>query len=319
MHTPLVSIIVITYNSAKYVLETLESAKNQTYQNIELIISDDCSQDNTIDICRKWLTENKYRFVNSRLITVEQNTGIPANCNRGVKASNGEWIKLIAGDDYLSPDSIKIFVEYCEDRKDIKIVAGKMLSVNNNKEILLINPIDKDLIFFSYDAKKQYKRLLKRSFNFAPAAFIKRQLIEDVGFFDENYKYFEDLPMWLKICGGGIKIHYLDQAVVNYRIGENSMINNRKTFYNLSFMSSYYDFKRKYIFKIIPYYDIVFYQSQLIEFINYKVMVNIFDNKRTPIASKFKYFIFLFSFNRYWYFIKDFFSKASNLLKTTKS
>ena len=56
---PLVSIIVITYNSAKYVLETLESAKNQTYQNIELIISDDCSIDNTVDICTRWLNENK--------------------------------------------------------------------------------------------------------------------------------------------------------------------------------------------------------------------------------------------------------------------
>lgn len=71
---PLVSIIVITYNSAKYVLETLESAKAQTYQNIKLIVSDDCSTDNKIEICRKWLEKNKGRFVRTELITVEQNT-----------------------------------------------------------------------------------------------------------------------------------------------------------------------------------------------------------------------------------------------------
>ena len=59
---PLVSIIVITYNSSKYVLETLESAKAQTYQNIELIVTDDCSNDNTVEICRKWIEENKERF-----------------------------------------------------------------------------------------------------------------------------------------------------------------------------------------------------------------------------------------------------------------
>lgn len=52
---PLVSVIVITYNSSKYVLETLNSVAAQTYDNIELIISDDCSKDNTVEICRNWL------------------------------------------------------------------------------------------------------------------------------------------------------------------------------------------------------------------------------------------------------------------------
>lgn len=59
MYNPLVSVIVITYNSAKYVLETLESIRVQSYQNIELIISDDCSKDNTIDICRNWIGKMK--------------------------------------------------------------------------------------------------------------------------------------------------------------------------------------------------------------------------------------------------------------------
>ncbi len=51
----LVSIVVITYNSAKFILETLESSKAQTYKNIELIISDDCSTDNTVEICQQWI------------------------------------------------------------------------------------------------------------------------------------------------------------------------------------------------------------------------------------------------------------------------
>lgn len=55
MKNPLVSVIVITYNSSKYVLETLNSVAAQTYDNIELIISDDCSVDNTVEICRNWL------------------------------------------------------------------------------------------------------------------------------------------------------------------------------------------------------------------------------------------------------------------------
>ena len=75
---PLVSIIVITYNSSKYVLETLESAKAQTYQNIELIVSDDCSTDNTVEICQNGSKTKNDLFV-MKLITVEKHRH-PANC-----------------------------------------------------------------------------------------------------------------------------------------------------------------------------------------------------------------------------------------------
>ncbi|GAB1452027.1 hypothetical protein MASR2M47_20830 [Draconibacterium sp.] len=103
---PLVSIVVITYNSSKFILDTLESAKEQTYQNLELIITDDCSTDNTIEICQNWIEKNSYRFVNTELITVEKNTGTAPNANRGLKVSKGEWIKFIAGDDFLLTNCI---------------------------------------------------------------------------------------------------------------------------------------------------------------------------------------------------------------------
>lgn len=94
----LVSVVLITYNSSKYVLDTLESVKNQTWDNIELIISDDGSTDNTTAICSNWLSENQNRFYNALLITVDENTGIPSNCNRGLRATKGEWLKTISGD-----------------------------------------------------------------------------------------------------------------------------------------------------------------------------------------------------------------------------
>ena len=82
---PLFSIIIVTYNSSPYVLETLESARAQTYQNIELIITDDCSIDNTVNICREWIDKNKERFVRTELITVEQNTGILPTLTGAIK------------------------------------------------------------------------------------------------------------------------------------------------------------------------------------------------------------------------------------------
>ena len=79
--TPLVSISLLTYNSDRFVLETLESVKAQTWQHIELIISDDGSTDQTVMICSNWLVENQQRFNKTQLITVAQNTAIPSNWN----------------------------------------------------------------------------------------------------------------------------------------------------------------------------------------------------------------------------------------------
>ena len=80
---PLISIIAITYNSAKYIVELLESAKAQTYSNIELIISDDCSTDDTVAVCNSWIVKNTTLFNKLTLITAEKNTGIAPNVNRG--------------------------------------------------------------------------------------------------------------------------------------------------------------------------------------------------------------------------------------------
>ena len=138
MNNPLVSIVVITYNSAKYVLETLESAKQQTYCNIELIITDDCSTDNTVDLCDQWLETNKKNFVNVQLLIGTENVGIPANLNKGIKIAHGEWIKSIAGDDILHEDCICNFIK--EYKGNSLVVIGNSFNFyldNKCKKIFL--------------------------------------------------------------------------------------------------------------------------------------------------------------------------------------
>ena len=95
----LVTIGVLAYNSAKTILETLDSIALQTYDNIELIICDDGSTDNTLVVVKTWLKEHVSNFYRTEIVTVNQNTGTPANCNRLLKHSNGEWLKMIAADD----------------------------------------------------------------------------------------------------------------------------------------------------------------------------------------------------------------------------
>lgn len=122
--TPFISVIVPTYNSSKFFKATLESVKEQNYSNIELIVSDDCSTDNTVLLFEKWIKENQRIFKNAILITSPINTGLTKNCNRAFNSAKGEWIKYIEGDDLLNANCIQNYVDYIKNSKfdDISVL-----------------------------------------------------------------------------------------------------------------------------------------------------------------------------------------------------
>lgn len=224
---PLVSIIVITYNSSKYVLETLESAKNQTYKNIELIISDDGSQDETIVLCRNWISKNKEEFVRTELISVPSNTGIPANCNRGIKSAHGEWVKLIAGDDILSEECIALNVEYVRKKgfPDIMVISN-MVSFKDGdkfyKEGKLLIPEILWIFEDGISSSIQYQYAIKYYLGNTPTLFIAKRILTDISF-DEKYPFMEDRPFAINATKKGYTFHYLNATTVYYRISENSV------------------------------------------------------------------------------------------------
>lgn len=223
---PLVSVIVITYNSSKYVLETLESIKVQSYKNIELVITDDCSTDETVDICKKWLDENHSFFIDTKITSVSKNTGISANCNRGVKKANGEWVKIIAGDDALYKDGIENLLTFALLNK-AKVIHSDYESFMNSFMPEFINVRSKKYNYYMTSnlasAKEQHSFLLWNYNIVAPTVLINKELLCMVGLFDERIPMIEDQPMWLKLTEKGIKIFYLEKKTVKYRISENSV------------------------------------------------------------------------------------------------
>lgn len=277
---PLVSIIVITYNSAKYVLETLESAKAQTYQNIELIISDDCSKDNTVAICKSWIKKNKARFIKTELITVEKNTGTSANCNRGVKVAQGEWMKLIAGDDALYEDAIENLLSFAL-LNNAMVVHSNHDTFNKSFEpkfkINNIRTHNYHMTSNLASAKEQFSFLLWTRDVHAPTVLINKELLYEVGFFDERISLFEDHPMWLKITLNGNKIFYLEKKTVKYRIHEDSVterINRTRVIPNTE-----YQVVKMYKYYVLP--NVNFITSIFIryEMIRRYIVFNTFLNK----------------------------------------
>ncbi|GEM_PF-449159 len=216
---PLVSICIITYNSADFILETLNSAKNQSYSNIELIISDDASSDATVEVCKNWLEENANSFVRTELISIKQNTGIPANCNRAVKTAQGKWIKLIAGDDILLPSCISDNIEYITHHPETQILFSALKSftvINGEKNFL--DPVKLPQSFLSLDANQQFVEIIfGKMEGVTPTAFIAKGLFEKLDYYDEVYKLAEDYPFWLKCTTNGYRFVSMDKTTVLYR------------------------------------------------------------------------------------------------------
>lgn len=251
-NNPLVSIIVITYNSAKFVLETLESVKAQAYQNIELIISDDCSKDGTIEICREWLKDNKDRFVNTQVITVENNSGIPANCNRGVKAAKGEWIKLLAGDDALIDDSIEQVINYTSSNKNINVLATQVNVYDSNfdeKSFLRFQPIESEYLkIYSRETnvKQQIEFILKGGYHSAPGFFVKKEVFNKINYLDESFRLIEDIPMYLRFGLTDIKIDFYPIRTVKYRKSDTNLTFSHTDFILPKYMKDYHRALNKY-------------------------------------------------------------------------
>lgn len=222
---PLVSVVVITYNSAKTVLETLDSIAYQTYQNIELIISDDYSTDNTVEICKEWLTNNKSRFVHTRFISALKNTGVAGNANRGYYVATGDWIKGIAGDDLLLPECIEKNVEYVKEHLDTQLIFSKIIPFGS---LNYINSRFYSVFLKGYGCLQLSDReffYLIRLNNFLPAstAFIKKKLFIDLGGFDESIPLLEDWPFWIKASWNRIHFHFMPIHTVKYRMLDSSL------------------------------------------------------------------------------------------------
>ena len=229
MEKPLVSVTVITYNSSKTVLETLESIKEQTYQNIELIVSDDCSTDNTVEICRNWIEQNKDRFVHTELLTVDKNTGVSGNLNRAESACMGEWIKGIAGDDILMPNCIQECMDYVKEHPKTVYLFGRCKAFGADEEYC--KKIDHyfNYSFFGLKPEQQLHRLIFDG-NCVPATTLcyNRDGAAKIGIKnDERIPLLEDWPKWINLLRAGVKFHFIDKVLVKYRVGGLTTQNRR--------------------------------------------------------------------------------------------
>jgi len=199
-----VSVIIPAYNQAILTGKTIESVLSQTYKNIEIIVVDDGSTDNTAEFLEAYTGRIKYLY--------KKNGGACSARNAGIKLATGEYIGLLDCDDLYLPEKIELSVKFLESHSDCGFVHSAAYFVDGNGNILRkfshclscrTGPIVKDLLF--------------RDFICNSTVVVRKSCFNKAGLFDESIFTPGDWDMWLRLAEN-YKAGYIDKPLVSYRV-----------------------------------------------------------------------------------------------------
>jgi glycosyltransferase involved in cell wall biosynthesis len=216
--TPLVSILAVSYNHEDWVIETLDSIRHQTYGNIQLVIIDDCSTDNTVPLIEAWLIKHQ---VDCIFIAHKTNQGICKTYNEGVHLCEGEYYSTLSCDDVLLPIKTEKQLTFFEKQpKEVGMIYSDAKIIHT-----LTGDISPSFIeAYRGDKKKPsgniFNDLIEDNFIPAMSTLVRKAVFIELQGFDENL-IFEDYDFFLRISHKHSVI-YLDEVFVDYKIHGNN-------------------------------------------------------------------------------------------------
>lgn len=216
---PLVSIVIPNYNSERFLERTINSVLDQTYRNWELLVIDDCSTDNGIEIVKRVSEENS----NVKLFVMDQNTGGPAGPrNLGFSNVEGEYICLLDSDDVWHPKKL----EY-----QLKLISEKNIVVSSTMRTVFSNDSEinfSDLHYSSEVKKISYEKLLKKNYIVTASVIFKADVVKGIEFnTSKNYVAVEDYDFFLEVLSRGNDLYIQQLPLVYYRITDQNISKNK--------------------------------------------------------------------------------------------
>lgn len=219
---PLVSIAVITYNQKEYLRDCIESILKQGYSNIEIIVADDCSSDET----QQMLQDYECRYPNKFILRLsKKNKGITKNSNLAHFSCTGKYIAWMGGDDLMLPEKISTQVQYMENNPDcvISYHALDVFESESNNTLYIRKQGVKEPI-------NSVREIIKHGcFIGACSAMVRKNSTPEKGF-DERIPYASDWLYWAESLLEGGEVHYIDKLLGRYRRHEANITSNDVSF-----------------------------------------------------------------------------------------
>lgn len=216
----LVSIIVPAYNHERYIKDLFDSIAGQTYENIEVLLCDDCSTDNTYQLALSLKCELEEKGIKVCIFRNELNQGVCRTFNYLLSKSCGEYIKPIASDDFFADSqAIEKYVEMFRKNPDVDAVDANAYLVEDTSTY---PHKDENVIRCMFDVEPDFSveglagRLYADNYICAPSLMYRKRIIDSIGGYDEDI-IFEDWDFNLRMAEGRVGIGYCDECLVAYR------------------------------------------------------------------------------------------------------
>lgn len=206
-----VSIIIPAYNAADYIREAVDSALAQTYPDVEVVVVDDGSTDNTKHVLEPYISARKIKYV------YEANKGLAGARDTGVKSAQGAYIAFLDADDLFLPEKVAEQVKVLEAHPDFGVCYSDLLHFTDSPSGV---PEERKFYHhrYKYPSGDVFGSLLRRQFINPLAVMARSEVFEKYGYFDENLRRSEDWDLWLRWSRAGVKFYYLDKPLAHYRM-----------------------------------------------------------------------------------------------------
>lgn len=237
---PLISVLLPSYNHEKFIEKAITSVLNQTHQNLELIITDDCSTDSSVEIIRKF-SDPRISFLKQEI-----NLGPSAAYNHSYLLAKGKYIAPMSSDDVWDSRKLEKQIHYLDNNIGIGVVFSNVSFIDENDQIITSNIKHLSKIFCTENRSKE--EWLNRFFYRGnclchPSALIRKECHDEVGLLDNRLLNLHDYDFWIRFCLR-YEMHILENKLVEYRLRSDNA--------NLSSVSlktlSRADFETKQIF-----------------------------------------------------------------------
>ena len=202
------SIIIPAYNAARYVRAAVDSALAQTHPDIEIIVVDDGSTDDTRRILDPYAAARKIEYLQ------QENKGLSGARNAGIRRAKGEYIALLDADDIFMPDKMEKQIAHLERDLSCDVSYCDLYHFWDEEPEKSLK-----LDYKYYSGEEVLPNILRRSFIAPSATLFRRRVFDRFGYFDEEIRQFaEDLEFWLRLTLGGAKICFLPEILVRLRL-----------------------------------------------------------------------------------------------------
>lgn len=302
-----ITIVIPVYNVEKYLSKCLKSVVEQTYKNIEIILINDGSTDHSLDICKKYL-ENDKRI----LLYTKQNGGLSDARNYGIERATGEYILFLDSDDFIERDTCEKISAYLKNNKEIEILCGCALKITGEKKEVIYRKSTENKVISGKDyLKKQFKEsemFMATWLNIYKNSFLKEKQLKFVkGLLHEDEEF---TPRAFLVAE---KVLGVDLIFYNYLIRENSITTQKDKTKNAEHMvqicknldtlyDSIEDIELKKLLKndLFEKYLHIFQVAKLYKRkYSYLIDKNFLKNKAISKKNKMKYLLFKRSITGY--------------------